>query len=51
MIDVGERKLHCCVYGNGSPTIVLISGLEAPQAYWNSVIPGLAATTTAVAHH
>jgi hypothetical protein len=30
MIDVGGRKLHCCVYGNGSPTVVLVSGLEAP---------------------
>jgi pimeloyl-ACP methyl ester carboxylesterase len=46
MIDVGGRKLHCCVYGNGSPTVVLVSGLEAPQAYWNSVIPDLAAKTT-----
>jgi pimeloyl-ACP methyl ester carboxylesterase len=46
MIDVGGRKLHCCVYGNGSPTVVLVSGLEAPQAYWNFVVPDLAATTT-----
>jgi pimeloyl-ACP methyl ester carboxylesterase len=46
MIDVGGRKLHCCVYGNGSPTVVLVSGLEAPQAYWNSVIPDLATITT-----
>ena len=38
MIDVGGRKLHCCVYGNGSPAVVLVSGFEAPQAYWNSVI-------------
>jgi len=48
MIDVGGRKLHCCVYGNGSPTVVLVSGFEAPQAYWNSVIPDLAAKTTVV---
>jgi pimeloyl-ACP methyl ester carboxylesterase len=46
MIDVGGRKLHCCVYGKGSPTVVLVSGFEAPQAYWNSVIPDLAAKTT-----
>ena len=46
MIDVGGRKLDCCVYGKGSPTVVLVSGLEAPQAYWNSVIPDLAAKTT-----
>jgi len=48
MIDVGGRKLHCCVYGNGSPTVVLVSGLEILQAYWNSVIPDLAAKTTVV---
>jgi len=48
MIDVGGQKLHCCVYGNGSPTVVLVSGFEAPQAYWNSVIPDLAAKTTGV---
>jgi pimeloyl-ACP methyl ester carboxylesterase len=50
MIDVGGRKLHCCVYGNGSPTVVLVSGFEAPQAYWNSVIPDLAARTTVVTY-
>lgn len=50
MIDVGGRKLHCCVHGNGSPTVVLVSGLEAPQAYWNSVIPDLAAKTTVVTY-
>jgi pimeloyl-ACP methyl ester carboxylesterase len=50
MIDVGGRKLDCCVYGKGSPTIVLVSGLEAPQAYWNSVIPDLAAKTTVVTY-
>lgn len=50
MIDVGGRKLDCCVYGKGSPAVVLVSGLEAPQAYWNSVIPELAAKTTVVTY-
>ena len=50
MIDVGGRKLHCCVYGNGAPTVVLVSGFEAPQEYWNSVIPDLAAKTTVVTY-
>ncbi len=50
MIDVGGRKLDCCVYGKGAPTVVLVSGLEAPQAYWNSVIPELAARTTVVTY-
>jgi pimeloyl-ACP methyl ester carboxylesterase len=50
MIDVGGRKLDSCVYGKGSPTVVLVSGLEAPQAYWNSVIPDLAAKTAIVTY-
>jgi pimeloyl-ACP methyl ester carboxylesterase len=50
MIDVGGRRLHCFVYGSGSPTVVLVSGLEAPQAYWNPVIPDLAARTTIVTY-
>jgi pimeloyl-ACP methyl ester carboxylesterase len=50
MVDVGGRKLHSCVYGNGSPTVVLVSGFEAPQEYWNSVIPALAAKTTVVTY-
>jgi len=50
MIDVGGRELNCCVYGKGSPTVVLVSGLEAPQAYWNSVVPDLTATATVVTY-
>jgi pimeloyl-ACP methyl ester carboxylesterase len=50
MIDVGGRKLHCRVYGNGSPTVVLVSGLDSPQASWDSVVPGLAAMTTVVTY-
>lgn len=42
MIDGGGRKLDCCVFGNGSPTVVLVSALETPQEYWNSVILELA---------
>ena len=49
-VDVGGRRLDCRVYGNGSPTVVLVSGLEAPQAYWNSVIPDLATKTTVVTY-
>ncbi len=48
MIDVGSRKLHCCVYGKDSPSVVLVSGFGAPQTYWNSVIPDLSAKTTVV---
>ena len=50
LIDVGGRKLHGCVYGKGSPTVVLVSGLEAPQRYWNPVIPELAAKATVVTY-
>lgn len=46
MIDVGGRRLHCCVYGKGNPTVVLVSGFGAPQVYWNSAIPALSGLTT-----
>ena len=50
MVDVGGRKLHCCVYGSGAPAVVLVSGFGAPQIYWNPVIPALAAKTTVVTY-
>jgi pimeloyl-ACP methyl ester carboxylesterase len=50
MIDVGGRKLDCCVYGKRSPTVVLVSGLETPQVYWNPVVPELAAKATVVTY-
>ena len=50
MIDVGGRKLGCYIYGSGLPTVVLVSALETSQAYWNSVIPDLAAITTVVTY-
>jgi pimeloyl-ACP methyl ester carboxylesterase len=50
MIDVGGRRLDCFVYGSGGPTVVLVSGFQAPQAYWNPMIPGLAELTTVVTY-
>ena len=50
MVDVGGRKLDCCVYGNGGPTVVLVSGFGAPQSYWNSVVPDLADQITVVTY-
>jgi pimeloyl-ACP methyl ester carboxylesterase len=50
MIDVGGRSLDCRVYGKGFPTIVLVSGLSAPQSYWNSVVPDLAERATVVTY-
>jgi hypothetical protein len=41
LVDVEGRKLSCTVYGQGAPTVVLISGFSAEQSYWNPVIPGL----------
>jgi pimeloyl-ACP methyl ester carboxylesterase len=50
MIDVGGRRLHCAVYGSGGPTVVLVSGFQAPQAYWNPVVPGIAEIATVVTY-
>ena len=50
MIDVGGRRLHCVVYGSGGPTAVLVSGFQAPQAYWNPVVSGIAELTTVVTY-
>ena len=50
MVDVGGRKLHCRVFGDGSPTVVLISGLNAPQEYWNPVIPAVCGKATVVTY-
>jgi len=50
MIDVGGRKLHCCVYGKNSPSVVLISGFGALQNYWGTVIPDLSAQTTVITY-
>jgi pimeloyl-ACP methyl ester carboxylesterase len=50
MVDVGGRNLHSCVYGKGSPTVVLVSGFGAPKAYWNPVVPDLAAQTTVLTY-
>jgi len=48
MVDVGGRRLHAFVYGSGGPTVVLVSGFQAPQAYWNPIVPGLAEITSVV---
>ena len=49
-IDVGGRKLHGFVYGEGSPTVVLISGHNAPQAYWNGIVSAIAEVATVVTY-
>lgn len=50
MVDVGGRRLHAMVYGSGGPTVVLVSGFQAPQAYWNPIVPGIAEITTVVTY-
>jgi len=40
-VEVGGRKLFCTIRGKGAPTVVLISGFNAEQSYWNPVIPAL----------
>jgi len=50
LINVGGRKLHCFVYGSGSPAVILISAFETPQKNWNPVIPDLAAKATVLTY-
>ncbi|MGB2960502.1 MAG: alpha/beta hydrolase [Bacteroidota bacterium] len=50
LVDLGGRKLDCCIYGEGSPTILLLSGGRAPQVYWNPVVPDLAEKTTVLTY-
>lgn len=51
MVDVGGRKLHAIIYGQGSPTVVLVSGTNsAPQQAWNPIVDPLAAEATVVTY-
>jgi len=50
MVDVGGRRLHACLYGKGSPTVVLASGFNALQEYWNTIIDPLAAEATVITY-
>ncbi|MBN1243582.1 MAG: alpha/beta fold hydrolase, partial [Spirochaetales bacterium] len=51
MAPVGEgRILHARLSGGGSPTVVLVSGFNAPQEYWNPIVDTLAAEATVVTY-
>jgi len=51
MVDVGGRKLHACLYGQGSPTVVLVSGTnDALQETWNPLIDPLASEATLITY-
>jgi pimeloyl-ACP methyl ester carboxylesterase len=45
MIDIGGRRLHLLCTGQGSPTVVLESGLGDGLGTWRDVQPGVARTT------
>ncbi len=49
-IDTGDRKLHCRIYKNGTPPVILVSGFRAEQDYWNSILPGIGSNTTVVTY-
>jgi pimeloyl-ACP methyl ester carboxylesterase len=49
-VDVGGRKLHARVFGQGSPTVVLVSGFNGPQTTWNALVDPLAETATVVTY-
>jgi len=38
-VDIGGYALHLTCQGNGSPTVVLASGLEASARTWQRVVP------------
>ncbi len=50
MVEVNGRMLHCIAYGKGKPAIVLLSGLNAPQDFWNALIRPVAEKTTVVTY-
>jgi len=51
IVDVGGRKLHACLYGQGSPTVVFVSGTgNAPQENWTPLIDPLAAEATLITY-
>ena len=49
-VDVGGRKLHCRIYGEGRPTVVLVSGFGAVQDNWNPIVTDIAALTTVMTY-
>jgi pimeloyl-ACP methyl ester carboxylesterase len=50
MVDVGDHRLHCRVFGKGTPVLVLISGFMAPQIYWDNILPALTERATVVTY-
>jgi pimeloyl-ACP methyl ester carboxylesterase/rhodanese-related sulfurtransferase len=51
MVDVGGRKLHVRIYGQGAPSVFFVSGTgNAPQETWNPLIDPLAAEATLITY-
>jgi len=46
----GGRMLHTRLFGKGTPTVVLVSGFNAPQEYWDTIIGPLAAEASVVTY-
>ena len=44
-VDVGGYKLNIDCTGKGSPTVILVSGLEVPASGWRLVQPRIATFT------
>ncbi|GAB3589299.1 hypothetical protein GCM10027446_01270 [Angustibacter peucedani] len=50
MVDVGGYRLHLNCSGTGSPTVVLLNGLQETSPYWARIAPQVAATTRVCAY-
>ena len=50
MVDIGGHRLHIHCVGQGSPTVILESGLGTMSADWANVQPEVAKTTRVCAY-
>jgi pimeloyl-ACP methyl ester carboxylesterase len=50
LVDVGGYRLHLNCTGSGSPTVVLLNGLQETSPYWSRITPQVAASTRVCAY-
>ena len=50
LVDVGDHRLHLNCSGQGSPTVILESGLGGNSLDWTRVVPGIASFTRVCAY-
>jgi pimeloyl-ACP methyl ester carboxylesterase len=50
MVDIGGRRLHIDVRGQGSPTVILEAGIAASSLSWSLVVTQVAEFTTVVTY-